>query len=148
MFLIFVFFFPLLYSLPAWKWRVCFFRKLFLKYEVTTCDFPDGPGKSELPMQGPRVQSQVMELRSCVLHRAAGKKQKHDIDGQETQRASRWLSSEESTCSAGNVALIDGLGRALGGGNGNLLQYSCLGNPMDRGACQVQSMGSQRVGHD
>ena len=52
-----------------------FFRKPFLKYEVTTCDFPDGPGKSELPMQGPRVQSQVMELRSCVLHRAAGKKQ-------------------------------------------------------------------------
>lgn len=77
------FFFPLLYSLPAWKWRVCFFRKPFLKYEVTTCDFPDGPGKSEFPMQGPRVQSQLMELRSCVLHRAARKKQKHDTDGQE-----------------------------------------------------------------
>ena len=31
---------------------------------------------------------------------------------------------------------IPGLGRSSGGGNGNLLQYSCLENPMDRGACQ------------
>ena len=30
--------------------------------------------------------------------------------------------------------LILGLGRYPGGGNGNTLQYSCLGNPMDRGA--------------
>ena len=29
---------------------------------------------------------------------------------------------------------IPGLGRSSGGGNGNLLQYSCLGNPMDSGA--------------
>ena len=28
-----------------------------------------------------------------------------------------------------------GLGRSPGGGNGNPLQYSCLENPMDRGAC-------------
>ena len=33
-------------------------------------------------------------------------------------------------------------------GNGNPLQYSCLENPMDRGACRLQFMGSQRVGHD
>ena len=31
--------------------------------------------------------------------------------------------------------LIPGLGRSPGVGNGNLLQYSYLGNPMDRGAC-------------
>ena len=35
---------------------------------------------------------------------------------------------------AGEVGLIPGLGRSPGGGNGNSLQYSCLGNPMDRGA--------------
>ena len=34
---------------------------------------------------------------------------------------------------AGAVGLISGLGRYPGGGNGNLLQYSCLENPMDRG---------------
>ena len=37
--------------------------------------------------------------------------------------------------SAGDVGLIPGLGRSAGGGNGNPLQYSCLENPMDRGAC-------------
>ena len=41
---------------------------------------------------------------------------------------------EESACSAGHMGSIPGSGRAPGGGNGNPLQYSCLGNPMDRGA--------------
>ena len=35
---------------------------------------------------------------------------------------------------AEDVGLIPGLGRSTGGGNSNPLQYSCLGNPMDRGA--------------
>ena len=43
---------------------------------------------------------------------------------------------------------IPELGRSPGEGNGNPLQYSCLENPMDRGAGRLQSMGSQRVGHD
>ena len=34
----------------------------------------------------------------------------------------------------GDMGLIPGLGRSPGGGNGNPLQYSCLGNPMDGGA--------------
>ena len=41
------------------------------------------------------------------------------------------------TANAGDlrdVGLIPGLGRCPGEGNGNPLQYSCLGNPMDRGA--------------
>ena len=37
----------------------------------------------------------------------------------------------------GDARLILGLGRSPGGGNGNLLQYSCLGNPIDRGAWRV-----------
>ena len=50
---------------------------------------------------------------------------------------------------AGDMGSIPGLGRFSGEGNGNPLQYSCLGNPIDRGASQaIQSMGSQRVGHD
>ena len=36
--------------------------------------------------------------------------------------------------SAGDTSLIPGLGRSPGEGNGTLLQYSCLENPMDRGA--------------
>ena len=35
---------------------------------------------------------------------------------------------------AGDMGSVLGLGRSPGGGNGNPLQYSCLGNPMDRGA--------------
>ena len=51
---------------------------------------------------------------------------------------------EESVCSAGesgDMDLIPGLGRAPGDGNGNPLQYSCLGNAMDRGAWQATVHG-------
>ena len=47
---------------------------------------------------------------------------------------------KESACNAGDTGdagLIPGLGRSLEEGNGNLLQYSCLENPMDRGAWQA-----------
>ena len=39
-----------------------------------------------------------------------------------------------STCNAGDLGSIPGSGRSPGEGNGNPLQYSCLENPMDRGA--------------
>ena len=48
----------------------------------------------------------------------------------------------------GDVGSIPGLGGSPGEGNGNPLQYSCLGNPKDRGACGLQSIGLQRVRHD
>jgi len=48
---------------------------------------------------------------------------------------------KESACNAGDPGLIPGLGRSPGEGNGNLLQYSCLGNPMDRGAWQAKVQG-------
>ena len=41
---------------------------------------------------------------------------------------------EESVYNAGNLGLIPGSGRSPGEGNGSPLQYSCLENPMDRGA--------------
>ena len=49
--------------------------------------------------------------------------------------------SKESACSAGGPGLIPGLGRFPGEGNGNPLQYSCLENPMDRGAWQAAVHG-------
>ena len=52
---------------------------------------------------------------------------------------------KESAYSAGDLALITGLGRSPGEGNGNPLQYSRLENPMDRGTRGVQSMKLQRV---
>ena len=51
---------------------------------------------------------------------------------------------KESACSAGDVGLITGLRRSPGEGNGNLLQYSCLENPMDRGAWQTTVHGAAK----
>ena len=45
--------------------------------------------------------------------------------------------SKESACNSEDPGSIPGLGRSPGEGNGNLLQYSCLGNHMDRGAWQA-----------
>ena len=49
----------------------------------------------------------------------------------------RWLSDKDSTCQAGDLGSVPGLGRSAGEGNGNPLQYSCLGNTMDRGVWQA-----------
>ena len=46
----------------------------------------------------------------------------------------RWLSRKESACNTGDMGSIPGSGRSPGVGNGNSFQYSCLGDPMDRGA--------------
>ena len=54
-----------------------------------------------------------------------------------------------SVYSVRDLGSIPGIGRFLGEGNGNPLQYSCLENLMDGGAwCRLLCMGLQRVGHD
>ena len=55
---------------------------------------------------------------------------------------------KESACSAGDSGLIPGLGRSSGERSGNPLQYSCLGNLMDRGSWRAIVHGVSRVGHD
>ena len=52
--------------------------------------------------------------------------------------------SKESACNAGDLSSIPGLGRSLGEGNGNLLQYSCLGNSRGRRAW-LWSMGITKI---
>ena len=57
-----------------------------------------------------------------------------------------WL--KESTCNEGDIGdvdLIPGSGSSPGGGNSNLLQYSCLRNLMDRGARWALVQGSGRT---
>ena len=57
-----------------------------------------------------------------------------------------WLKGEESTCNAGDVAgamdSAPGSGRSPGGGNGNLVQYSCLKNLVDRRDWRVTVLGA------
>ena len=48
---------------------------------------------------------------------------------------------KESACNVGDPGLIPGLGRSPEEVNNYLLQYSCLENSMDRGACQAGCMG-------
>ena len=51
------------------------------------------------------------------------------------------LDDKESACNAGDLGLIPGLGRSPGEGDGYPLQYSCLGNPMDRGTWRATVPG-------
>ena len=53
--------------------------------------------------------------------------------------------SKESACNVGDPGLIPGLGRSLGEGNGNPLQYSCLQNSMDSEACQATVQGVAKI---
>ena len=72
-------------------------------------------------MYGERVYSSFIDLHVTVL----------------LSCLPQWLSCEESTCNEGDardLGLIPGLGRSSVGVHGNPLQYSCLENPLGRGA--------------
>ena len=55
-----------------------------------------------------------------------------------------WFGGKEFACSMGDVGSILGSGKFPGEGSDNPLQYSCLGNPMDRGAWQAIVYGVAR----
>ena len=55
---------------------------------------------------------------------------------------------KESACNAGDLGLIPGLERSPEEENSNPLQYSCLENPMDRGAWQATVPWVTRVRHN
>ena len=57
----------------------------------------------------------------------------------------KWLSGKDSACNAGDTGSTPGLGRSPGGEHGNPLQYSCLENPMDRGAWQATAKSQTRL---
>ena len=56
--------------------------------------------------------------------------------------------SKESAYGAGDLGSIPGSGRSTGEGKGKSLPYSCLENPMTRGAWWAIVYGITRVGHD
>ena len=68
-------------------------------------------------------------------------KKKKNLPNLRTPKASPMAQCKESTCHAGDSGLIPGSGRCPGEGNGNPLQYSCLGSPKDRGAWQATVHG-------
>ena len=98
---------------------------------ISSCGLPQyfSNEGSTLPMQGTQVRSLVGELRSykwCDLAKI------HIWRG--FPGSSVVKNPLANAGDAGDGGSIPRLGRCLGGGNGNPLQYSCLGNPMDRGA--------------
>ena len=58
-------------------------------------------------------------------------KENHLVFSAPPSRLLWWIGSRESACNAGDSGSIPGLGISPGEGNGNPLQYSCLGNPVD-----------------
>ena len=60
----------------------------------------------------------------------------------------QWLSGKEFASNAGDVSWIPGKEKSPREGNGNPFQSSCPGNPMNRGACGLQTTESWRVRHD
>ena len=60
----------------------------------------------------------------------------------------RSSADKESTCNAGDLGSIPGSGRSPGEGNGNPLQYYCLGMPMDRETWQATVHGVTGVRHN
>ena len=66
---------------------------------------------------------------------------------QPKQELPRWLGGKESAFQSRRIRFDPGLERSPGRGNGNSLQYSCLGNPMDRRTWQAIVHGITRVRH-
>ena len=63
------------------------------------------------------------------------------IDLHSKAGSARWLSGKEFTCNTEDAGSIPESERSPGVGNSNQLQYSCLGNPMDRGAWRATVRG-------
>ena len=80
------------------------------------------------------------ELRELVMDREDWRAVIHGVAKSQTQpsnfhlRASLVAQTVEFAGNTGNLGSVPGLGRSLGEGNGNPLQYSCLENPMNGGA--------------
>ena len=87
-------------------------------------EFPGGPGASAVA-QWSRI---CLQCRRCRFNSWVGKIPWRR-DKLSTPGFPGGSDGKKSACNVGNLGLIPGLGRSLGGGNGNPLQHSCLQNP-------------------
>ena len=103
------------------------------------------PGKNTEPRSSERA-SDLSEVAQLVTEELGlppaptGSPTCHQVS--ELERGlPRWLSGKESPANAGDAGSSPGSERSPGEGNGNPFQYSCLGNPVDRGAWQATVHG-------
>ena len=102
------------------------------------------------------LYSQHIELNKCLLNFEAwdnGKKKKTPHHIKNTQLSGLWTfpcgsDGKESACNEGDLCLICGLGRSPGGGHDNHSSSLAWRIPWTEELGGLQSMGSQRVGHD
>ena len=107
---------------------------------------------SQGPVPGGGTRSHVLQLKTlCASTKTWCSQKKKKKKNNNNFRASlvaqlvkNLPAMQESSCNAGDP----GSGRSPGEGNGNPLQYSCLENPIERGAWQVTVHGVARVRHD
>ena len=119
---------------PAWVQRATD-SLLFLFFQLSICQSPSIP-EASIPHLCNHSEYRVHDteceecdsLNSCVIKNYAppGSVEKN------------------LPANAGDSGSILGSGRSLGEGNGNPLKYSCLGNPMDKGAWQATFQGLQK----
>ena len=74
----------------------------------------------------------------CIVHRVANSQTRPSNFHLRASLVAQTVASARNT---GNLGSVPGLGRSLGEGNGNPLQYSCLENPMDGVAWQATVHG-------
>ena len=90
--------------------------------------------------QSERHRRHGKEERKGTGHRERPQRERER--GRETGKGlPRGVRGKESTCQCRRLASIPESGRSPGVGNGNSLQHSCLGNPMDRGAWWATARG-------
>ena len=108
-------------------------------------DFPSGPLVEALCSQCRGHGFSPWLGKICML---CSQKTKRKVSKLSTFGFPGDSDNKEPASNVGDPGSIPGLGRSPGEGNGNPLQYSCLENSIARGACELQSMGLQWVGHD
>ena len=102
----------------------------------------------------PKAEGGARTLRKTLWQTRPHPKQKvtaEEFGAGRALKGSQCLRGKESACGAGatrDTGLIPGSGRLFGEGNGNPLQYSCVENPVDRGAwwATVQRVSKSRTG--
>ena len=110
--------------------------------DQNTCWWADATGPCGVPLSSLRLPF-LFEPVFLFLFKICSPQ---DWGESKNQRLSRegfpgGSEGKASACNAGYLGLIPGLGRSLGEGHGNPLQYSFLENPMDRGAWQATVHG-------